>query len=102
MALGRRKGKQESLWVAGKDLPRSAGTVIRKRLPSEIFEAVFRFVLECAQGHRLLKGKTVAVYRASLVDDGPLRLSPSDCERSLPHSPIRMVSPEIRPISTGC
>ena len=149
MALGRRKGKQESLWVAGKDLPRSAGhpfysaleqvlvagdfdrfvedlcaghyakrqgrpsippglyfrmlfvgyfegitsqrgiawrcedslsirdflglgpterspdhssmTVIRKRLPFEIFEAVFRFVLECAQEHGLLKGKTVAV-----------------------------------------
>ncbi len=149
MALGRRKGKQESLWVPGKDLPRSAGhpfycalekvlvagdfdrfvedlcaehyakrqgrpsippgmyfrmlfvgyfegmtsqrgiawrcqdslsirdflglgsterspdhssmTVIRKRLPFEIFEAVFRFVLECAQEHGLLKGKTVAV-----------------------------------------
>ncbi len=149
MALGRRKGKQESLWVAGKDLPRSAGhpfysaleqvlvsgdfdgfveelcaehyakrqgrpsippgryfrmlfvgyfegmtsqrgiawrcqdslsireflglgpterspdhssmTVIRKRLPFEIFDAVFRFVLECAQEHGLLKGKTVAV-----------------------------------------
>jgi transposase len=149
MALGRRKGKQESLWVAGKDLPRSSGhpfyvalekvlvagdfdrviedlcaehyaerqgrpsivpglyfrmlfvgyfegitsqrgiawrcqdslsirdflglgpterspdhstmTVIRKRLPFEIFEAVFRFVLECAQEQGLLKGQTVAV-----------------------------------------
>jgi transposase len=149
MALGRRKGKQESLWVPGKDLPRSMGhpfylalervlvegdfdrfvedlcaeyyakrqgrpsippgmyfrmlfvgyfegitsqrgiawrcqdslsirdflglgsterspdhstmTVIRKRLPFEIFETVFRFVLECAQEHGLLKGKTVAV-----------------------------------------
>jgi transposase len=149
MALGRRKGKQASLWVAGKDLPRSVGhpfysalervlvagdfdrfvedlcaehyakrqgrpsippgmyfrmlfvgyfegmtsqrgiawrcqdslsirdflglgpterspdhssmTVIRQRLPFEIFEAVFRFVLECARKHGLLKGKTVAV-----------------------------------------
>ncbi len=149
MALGRRKEKQESMWVAGKDLPRSAGhpfysalekvlvagdfdrfvedlcaehyakrqgrpsippgryfrmlfvgyfegmtsqrgiawrcqdslsirdflglgpterspdhsslTVIRQRLPFEIFEAVFRFVLACAQEHGLLKGKTVAV-----------------------------------------
>ena len=149
MALGRRKGKQASLWVAGKDLPRSMGhpfysalekvlvagdfdrfvedlcaehyakrqgrpsippgvyfrmlfvgyfegmtsqrgiawrcqdslsirdflglgpterspdhssmTVIRQRLPFEIFEAVFRFVLECAQEHGLVKGKTVAV-----------------------------------------
>ena len=149
MALGRRKGKQESLWVPGKDLPRSMGhpfysalekvlvagefdrvvedlcaehyakrqgrpsippgmyfrmlfvgyfegitsqrgiawrcqdslsirdflglgsterspdhssmTVIRKRLPFEIFEAVFRFVLECAKEHGLLHGKTVAV-----------------------------------------
>ncbi len=149
MALGRRKGKQESLWVPGKELPRSAGhpfyaalervlvagnfdrfvedlcaehyakrqgrpsippgmyfrmlfvgyfegitsqrgiawrcqdslsirdflglgpterspdhssmTVIRKRLPFEIFDAVFRFVLERADEHGLLKGKTVAV-----------------------------------------
>lgn len=149
MALGRRTGAQESMWVAGEDLPRSAGhpfyaaledilaardfdrfvedlcsehyaerqgrpsippgryfrmlfvgyfegitsqrgiawrcqdslsirdflgleatqrspdhssmTVIRKRLPFEIFEAVFCFVLECAQEQGLLKGKTVAV-----------------------------------------
>jgi transposase len=149
MALGRRKGKQASMWIAGKDLPRSAGhpfysalekvlvagefdrfveelcaehyaarqgrpsippgvyfrmlfvgyfegmtsqrgiawrcqdslsirdflglgpserspdhsslTVIRKRLPFEVFDEVFRFVLECAQEHGLLKGKTVAV-----------------------------------------
>lgn len=149
MALGRREGKQESLWVPGQDLPRSMGhpfytalervlvagdfdrfvedlcaehyakrqgrpsippgryfrmlfvgyfegmtsqrgiawrcqdslsirdflglgaterspdhssmTVIRKRLPFEIFEAVFRFVLGCAQEQGLLKGKTVAV-----------------------------------------
>ena len=149
MALGRRRGKQGSLWIAEKDLPRSAGhpfyvalervlvagdfdrfvedlcaehyatrqgrpsippgvyfrmlfvgyfegmtsqrgiawrcqdslsirdflglgaterspdhssmTVIRKRLPFEIFEAVFRFVLECAQEQGLVKGKTVAV-----------------------------------------
>jgi hypothetical protein len=39
----------------------SSMTVIRKRLPSEIFEAVFCFVLECAQEQGLLKGKTVAV-----------------------------------------
>jgi transposase len=39
----------------------SSLTVIRKRLPFEVFEEVFRFVLECAQEHGLLKGKTVAV-----------------------------------------
>jgi transposase len=39
----------------------SSMTVIRKRLPFEIFDEVFRFVLECAQDHGLLKGKTVAV-----------------------------------------
>jgi hypothetical protein len=39
----------------------SSMTVIRKRLPFEIFDEVFRFVLECAQEHGLLKGKTVAV-----------------------------------------
>jgi hypothetical protein len=39
----------------------SSMTVIRKRLPFEIFDAVFRFVLECAQEQGLLKGQTVAV-----------------------------------------
>jgi len=39
----------------------SSLTVIRKRLPFEIFDEVFRFVLECAQEQGLLKGKTVAV-----------------------------------------
>ncbi len=39
----------------------SSMTVIRKRLPFEMFEAVFRFVLECAQEQGLLRGKTVAV-----------------------------------------
>jgi hypothetical protein len=39
----------------------SSMTVIRKRLPFEVFEAVFRFVLACGQEHGLLKGKTVAV-----------------------------------------
>jgi transposase len=149
MALGRRGGKQDSLWVSGRELPRSAGhpfyrvlegvlseagfdrfveercvpyyaerkgrpsippgvyfrmlfvgyfegidsqrgiawrcqdslsireflglgvterspehssmTVIRKRLPFEVFEEVFRFVLRCAHDRGLLKGKTVAV-----------------------------------------
>jgi len=149
MALGRRKAKQESLWVSSHDLPRSGGhpfylalgrvldagdfdrvvedlcaehyakrqgrpsippgmyfrmlfvgyfegitsqrgiawrcqdslsirdflglgaterspdhssmTVIRKRLPFEIFDEVFRFVLDCAREQGLLKGKTVAV-----------------------------------------
>jgi transposase len=36
-------------------------TVIRKRLPFEIFDEVFRFVLHCCEEHGLLKGKTVAV-----------------------------------------
>jgi IS5 family transposase len=39
----------------------SSMTVIRKRLPFEIFEEVFRFVLRCCEEHGLLKGKTVAV-----------------------------------------
>jgi hypothetical protein len=39
----------------------SSMTVIRKRLPFEVFEAVFRFVLACGEEHGLLKGKTVAV-----------------------------------------
>lgn len=39
----------------------SSMTVIRKRLPFEIFEEVFRFVLHCCGEHGLLKGKTVAV-----------------------------------------
>jgi len=40
----------------------SSMTVIRKRLPYEVFEEVFRFVLRCCEDHGLLKGgKTVAV-----------------------------------------
>ena len=39
----------------------SSMTVIRKRLPFEVFEEVFRFALNCCAEHGLLKGKTVAV-----------------------------------------
>jgi transposase len=39
----------------------SSMTVIRQRLPFEVFEEVFRFVLGCCEEHGLLKGKTVAV-----------------------------------------
>lgn len=39
----------------------SSMTVIRQRLPFEIFEEVFRFVLRCCEDHGLVKGKTVAV-----------------------------------------
>ncbi|MCG8592401.1 MAG: transposase [Proteobacteria bacterium] len=39
----------------------SSMTVIRKRLPFEVFEGVFRFVLRCCEDHGLLEGKTVAV-----------------------------------------
>ena len=34
MALGRRKGKQESLWVAGKDLPRTVRRLAPGRRPN--------------------------------------------------------------------
>ena len=39
----------------------SSLTVIRKRLPVEVHEQVFAFVLKIAQAKKLLKGKTVAV-----------------------------------------
>ncbi len=39
----------------------SSMTVIRQRLPFEVFEQVFRFVLRCCADHGLLKGNTVAV-----------------------------------------
>ena len=39
----------------------SSLTVIRKRLPVEVHEQVFAFVLKVAQEKKLLKGKTVAV-----------------------------------------
>lgn len=39
----------------------SSLTVIRKRLPFEVFDEVFRFVLSCCEDHGLLKGQTVAV-----------------------------------------
>ena len=51
----------------------SSMTVIRKRLPFEIFEAVFRFVLDCAQEHGLLKGKTVAVNASFLEANAAMK-----------------------------
>jgi transposase len=39
----------------------SSMTVIRKRLPFEVFEEVFRFVLRCGEEKGLLKGKSVAI-----------------------------------------
>jgi len=39
----------------------SSMTVIRQRLPFEVFEEVFRFVLRCCEDQGLLKGQTVAV-----------------------------------------
>lgn len=39
----------------------SSMTVIRQRLPFEVFEAVFRFVLRGCEDHGLLQGRTVAV-----------------------------------------
>jgi transposase len=51
----------------------SSMTRIRKRLPEEVFEEVFRFVLELAVEHGLLKGKTIAVDATTLEANAAMK-----------------------------
>ncbi len=52
MALGRRRGKQGSLWIAGKDLPRSAGHPFYVALERVLVAGDFdRFVEELCAEH---------------------------------------------------
>ena len=59
MALGRRKGKQKSLWVAGKDLPRSMGHPFYSALEKVLVAGDFdRFVEDlCAEHYAKRQGR---------------------------------------------
>ena len=48
-------------------------TNMRKRLPEEVFEQVFAFVLKVAVEHRLLKGKTIAVDSTTLEANAAMK-----------------------------
>lgn len=51
----------------------SSMTRIRKRLPEEVFERVFEFVLKLAVEHKLLKGKTIAVDSTTLEANAAMK-----------------------------
>ncbi len=51
----------------------SSMTRTRKRLPEEVFEEVFRFVLQLAVEHGLLKGKTIAVDATTLEANAAMK-----------------------------
>jgi transposase len=51
----------------------SSMTRIRQRLPNEIFDAVFQFVLEIAAGRKLVSGKTVAVDSTTLEANAAMK-----------------------------
>ncbi len=48
-------------------------TEIRKRLPPEVFEAVFRFVLALLEGHGLLRGPTLGIDATSLEANAAMK-----------------------------
>jgi transposase len=57
-----------------KDTPEhSSMTRIRKRLPEEVFEKVFTFVLKVAVEYGLLKGKTIAVDATTLEANAAMK-----------------------------
>lgn len=51
----------------------SSMTRIRKRLPAEVFDAVFHFVLHIAAGKQLVSGKTVAVDSTTLEANAAMK-----------------------------
>jgi len=51
----------------------SSMTRIRRRLPEEVFEQVFTFVLQVAVEHGLLKGKTIAVDATTLEANAAMK-----------------------------
>ncbi len=51
----------------------SSMTRIRKRLPEDVFEKVFTFVLKVAVEHGLLKGKTIAVDATTLEANAAMK-----------------------------
>jgi len=51
----------------------SSLTRIRDRLPEEVHDQVFPFVLQVAEAHRLLKGKTIAVDSTTLEANAAMK-----------------------------
>jgi transposase len=48
-------------------------TEIRKRLPQEVFEAVFQFVLALLEGHGLLRGQTLGIDATTLEANAAMK-----------------------------
>jgi transposase len=48
-------------------------TEIRQRLPQEVFEAVFRFVLALLEGHGLLRGQTLGIDATTLEANAAMK-----------------------------
>ena len=59
--------------LTGRTPEHSSMTRIRKRLPEEVFEKVFGFVLEVAEAHGLLRGKTIAVDATTLEANAAMK-----------------------------
>ena len=59
--------------LTGQTPEHSSLTRIRKRLPEEVFEQVFTFVLKVAVEHGLLKGKTIAVDATTLEANAAMK-----------------------------
>jgi transposase len=59
--------------LAGQTPEHSSLTRIRKRLPEDVFEQVFTFVLKVAVEHGLLKGKTIAVDATTLEANAAMK-----------------------------
>jgi len=102
MALGRRRSRQQEMWVATTSLPKSEGHVfyrklneilaeagfdrwveetpdhssltrVRDRLPLEVHASVFQWVLKLAAEKGLLRGKTVAVDATTLEANAAMK-----------------------------
>jgi transposase len=59
--------------LTGQTPEHSSLTRIRKRLPEDVFEQVFTFVLKVAVEHGLLKGKTIAVDATTLEANAAMK-----------------------------
>jgi transposase len=59
--------------LTGQPPEHSSLTRIRKRLPEDVFEQVFTFVLKVAVEHGLLKGKTIAVDATTLEANAAMK-----------------------------
>ena len=75
----------------------SSLTRIRQRLPLEVFEQVFAFVLSLVEEHGLLKGKTVGVDSTLLEANAAMNCPRAVDDRSIEYSqrPVRITGEGI-------